>query len=309
MKKRIWLDCDPGVDDVLAILLADSKEELELIAISAVSGNVSLEHTEKNARRTVAFLGRDIPVYRGASRPLIREAVYASRTHGEDGLGGYEHHFDGLKLPASISEDVFRRMAEAMLAEKEPFTLVAIGPLTNVALLFLAHPEVKEKIDKISIMGGALTTGNTTPRAEFNFYVDPEAVAVVLQCGIPIVMAGLDVTEQALITEEEIHRFSKIVGPRGAIALDMLRSYAAEDGALHDPVAILALTNPELFEGEEVLLAVDTSDGGARGQSYPDRRIRSRAIPRNVYALTKINRDGFLNELKKMFRKLDGGVK
>lgn len=292
----VIIDCDPGVDDALALILASQKKELEILAITTVAGNVELEYTTHNARLLKSFLNLTCPVSQGASQPLVKAQVTAALTHGRDGFGGQAQRFAPYGLAELDELSAFQRIVSILEADERPVTIIALGPLTNIATLFLARPELKCQVKQISLMGGAISTGNVTPRAEFNFYVDPEAAQIVMNSGVPILMAGLDVTQQAYITDEDLRRFQSLGGARAALVTEILAAYQREDTAMHDPVAILALTNPEILQGEDCYVQVDTTDGPARGQSYRDIRLGQRQ-PNNCHVFFQLNREAFLNEI------------
>lgn len=302
MKKiPIIIDCDPGVDDVLAIMLAHTKEELEIKAITTVSGNVTLNYTTHNARLAAGLIGLQVPIAAGADQPIVKKRVTASKVHGEDGFGGYASLFPQEQLAPLSTLSARELLYKTLMESEEPITIVAIGPLTNIAILLLAHPEVKEKIAHICFMGGGMTVGNVTPTAEFNFYVDPEAAQIVFNSGIKLTMIGLDVTTQADIRKEDILRFEKIEGEIAQIGTKILDSYASVDAALHDPVAILALTNPELLQGEDLFVQVETNEGSTRALTYADRR-HGRHPQENCHVIWKIDRAKFLDEMEQALR-------
>lgn len=202
MPTPIIIDCDPGHDDAIAILLALAHPgELDIRGITTVGGNQILDKITDNALKILSFVNADIPVAKGAAAPLLGKLVTGEEAHGESGM-------DGPALPASkfkpVEQGAVEFMLEIIRASEEKITLVPTAPLTNIALLIMAYPEVKERIEKISLMGGGLAYGNVTRTAEFNIYVDPEAARIVFESGIPIVMSGLDVTDKAAIFEEEI---------------------------------------------------------------------------------------------------------
>ncbi len=200
--RRIIIDTDPGVDDAMAIFLALRSPELKVEAITAVSGNVPLEMTLPNALRLVEIAGRtDVPVAGGASVPLVRRLITAKYVHGNNGLGGVE--FPAAKLKP-VSETAVQLISRLVRGNPGQITIVAVGPLTNIATLLRADPEIARMIPQIVIMGGSLSGGNITPAAEFNLYVDPEAARIVFDSGIPLTMVGLDVTEKVLLREEHI---------------------------------------------------------------------------------------------------------
>jgi inosine-uridine nucleoside N-ribohydrolase len=194
----ILIDCDPGHDDAIALLLALASPEVELLGVTTVHGNQTLAKTTANALRVLELAGRsDVPVAAGAERPLVREPAVAADVHGESGL-------DGPELPepttAAVDAHAVDFLAERLIAAPEPVTLIPTGPLTNVALLLARHPLAAENIERIVLMGGAIAEGNVTPAAEFNIWVDPEAAARVFASGLDVTMIGLDVTHRALLT-------------------------------------------------------------------------------------------------------------
>ncbi|WP_335338749.1 nucleoside hydrolase [Lentibacillus amyloliquefaciens] len=253
MSKKIIIDCDPGHDDAMAIILAASGvSDLQIEAIATVAGNVGVEKNTKNALRICDLAGLDdVPVAMGASRPLVREPFEASDVHGESGL-------DGTGLP----EEPVKRLAEGhavdMLIEKlmasdEKITLAPIGPLTNIAMAIRKEPQIVTKIREIVLMGGG-TYGNRTPVAEFNIYADAEAAKIVFECGAPITMFGLDLTHQALATPDILEALQAIDNPVAAAVTDMVEFYAGAykdnfaGAALHDPCPIAYLIDPSMVE-------------------------------------------------------------
>ena len=272
----IILDCDPGHDDALAIALALARPELELLAITTVAGNAPLDRTTRNALRVLTLLGRaDVPVASGAERPLVREAWVPVEFHGDSGL-------DGADLPepaVPAVEATALELSTALLRERGPVTLVATGPLTNVALLLRAAPSLQARIAAIALMGGSLGEGNTTPAAEFNIWADPEAAAIVFESGIPIRMAGLDVTHQALVLPDDIARLEGLGTRPGRVFADLMRFFAIHhrdrygwDGPpIHDAVAVAWLAQPDLVRSESLRIDVETSGVVTRGRTVADR--------------------------------------
>ena len=272
----IVVDCDPGIDDAVALLLACASPELRLLGVSTVAGNVGLEHTTRNAGRILALAGRpEVPVAAGAGRPLVRTSPgRAEHVHGDDGVNGAD-------LPEPAAEPDPRPavdlLADAIGGSPDPVTLVAIGPLTNVALLYAVHPEVAATLGRVVIMGGSATVGNTTAAAEFNVWSDPEAAYRVLtdpglDRPVPTTMVGLDLTLTVLFTEADL---AGLAGGRaaGRAAAAMLRPEAErqrkETGvaalAVHDAVAVTAVVRPDLLRTRPAAITVDCSDGVTRG--------------------------------------------
>lgn len=297
----IIIDCDPGVDDVLAIMLAHSKEMLDIKAITTVSGNVTLNYTTHNARLISKLIGLDVPIAAGADRPIVKQRVTASQVHGNDGLGGFAYLFGEEDLAELSDLYAVELLYQTIKNSDEPMTILALGPLTNVAILLLAYPDIKEKIAHICFMGGGMELGNKTPTAEFNFYVDPEAAQIVFQSGIKLTMIGLDVTTKADIHQPDISRFEQIGGKLPELGTKILASYASEDSALHDPVAVLALTNPEILRGEDLFVQVETNEGSTRAMTYADRRPNRHPEP-NCHVIWDIDRAKFLDHMEDCFR-------
>lgn len=299
-RRPIILDCDPGHDDALAIALACASPGLEVLGITTVAGNAPLELTTHNARRVLALLGReDIPVAAGADRPLVREPWVPSHVHGASGL-------DGADLPEPTvplrAEAAIELQVELLRRSPVPVTLVPTGPLTNIAVLLRAFPTIRDRIAAISLMGGALGVGNTTASAEFNVWHDPEAAAIVFESGIPILMAGLDVTHQALVLPGDIERLAGLGTRTGRVFADLMRffgmhhreKYGWDGPPVHDAVAVAVLVAPWLIERRALFVAVETGDGLTRGRTVGDERgVAGR--PPNAEVLVRLDRPAFLD--------------
>lgn len=308
MPTPIIIDYDPGHDDAIAILLALAHPgELDIRGITTVGGNQILDKITDNALKILSFVNADIPVAKGAAAPLLGKLVTGEEAHGESGM-------DGPALPASkfkpVEQGAVEFMLEIIRASEEKITLVPTAPLTNIALLITAYPEVKERIEKISLMGGGLAYGNVTLTAEFNIYVDPEAARIVFESGIPIVMSGLDVTDKAAIFEEEIQEL-KTRGPVSVMVgelLDFYSIYGKKMGfvgnALHDPCAIAWLLHPELFESEHLYVTVETEGKLTRGMTVADRRKKPEQ-PANTEVLLGVDREAFIKLLFDSLDRLD----
>lgn len=298
-KTNIWIDCDPGIDDAIAIAAcAASQDVLNVHGISTVAGNQTIERVTNNALLLTDFLNLDVPVVSGQVGPLTREKVDAGHVHGTTGLG------DTVLPKTSKTVEpgnpiVFMRDTIMNLPEGENMTLVPVGPLTNIALLLKVFPEVSEKIEKIVIMGGG-TYGNRTPTAEFNIWGDPEAAKMVFDSNLPIVMCGLDVTHKSGLNREQVKALydsdKKIQHAFG----DMLNFYFDSPAYInsdlvhiHDVVAIICVTNPEIFTGQQVSVDVDCTDGINRGMTVCDLRHTAPEEGRNVTLLTDLELDKF----------------
>lgn len=270
--KRIHIDTDPGVDDLLALGMALASPEIEVVGVTTVAGNATLDAVTDNARRFLSLAGSGIGVGRGAERPLRAPLVTAAHVHGEDGRQGVELPA-GDEVPLLDAKEVFERS----LGDLEAAVLVALGPLTNVAILMERAPELLARVE-IVWMGGSLARGNVTPLAEFNCYVDPHAARAVLGSSVPIRVVGLDVTSEIAIRPEDLARGPFGPGARGNALSELLaRGMRAEAGAsqggviLHDPTAIAAVVAPEHFRFEERSLSVRTEMGAERGRLLASR--------------------------------------
>lgn len=299
----IIIDCDPGHDDAIALILALASPKLNVMAVTTSAGNQTPDKTLRNALRILTLLGRhDIPVAGGAPKPLLRELIIADNVHGESGLDGPALPEPGFAPQALTAVEL---MAKTLRASTEPVTLVPTGPLTNIALLLSAHPELKAKIARIVLMGGSAGPGNWTPAAEFNIYVDPEAAEMVFSAGVPITMCGLDVTHAAQVMDEDIERIRTITNPitrTVAELLDFFMIYHRDPkwgfvGApLHDPCTIAWLLRPELFTGIECHVSVETQGQYTVGMTVVDRYRLSPHEP-NATVLLGVERQGFIDLL------------
>jgi inosine-uridine nucleoside N-ribohydrolase len=294
----VLIDCDPGHDDAMALLLALASPELEVLGVTTVHGNQTLDKTTGNALRVLELAGRsDVPVAAGADRPLLREPAVARDVHGESGLDGPE------LLPLTtdpVPQHAVDFLAERMLESPEPVTLIPTGPLTNIALLLARHPRVADRIERVVLMGGAIGEGNVTPAAEFNIWVDPEAAARVFASGLDLTMAGLDVTHQALLTSEHARRLRE-AGRIGAFVADLHGFYArfhretyGWDGApVHDAVAVAHVIRGDLMRTEHVNVEIDRASELCRGRTVVDRRGRT-GRPANTHVGVELDGEAFL---------------
>jgi inosine-uridine nucleoside N-ribohydrolase len=274
MSTKILIDCDPGHDDAIAILLALASPEVDLIGVTAVAGNQTIEKTTRNALVTLEVGGRgDIPVAAGADRPLQRDLRTAAHVHGESGL-------DGPELTGPSAQPVGGHAADYLAERIEPgVVLVPTGPLTNVALMLERHPDVCARLERIVWMGGAIREGNITPAAEFNCFVDPEAAAAVFASRIPITMIGLDVTHKALFTRAHAERL-RGVGRAGRFVAELSdffqrfheESYGFDGSPIHDAMAVAHVVDPTLVTARHANVAVETSSRFCDGRTVVDLR-------------------------------------
>jgi inosine-uridine nucleoside N-ribohydrolase len=280
--QRIIIDTDPGVDDALAILLALRSPEFKVEAITPVAGNVPLEFTLANALRLVEIAGRtDVPVAAGASHPLVRRLVTADYVHGNNGLGGVEFPQPKIKPVSETAVEIIRRLVRSSPGE---ISIVAVGPLTNVATALRSDPDLAGMIRSIVLMGGSLSGGNITPSAEFNFYVDPEAARIVFDAGVPLTMVGLDVTRQVLLTDEHINALGAGKNPSSQAAARIMRAtmermHKGRDVtvvAMHDPLTVANMIDPKILTLRDYYVEVETSGelsaGETVGYSYSPAR-------------------------------------
>jgi len=300
-RQRIIIDCDPGQDDAVALFLAmASPDELEVLGITAVAGNVPLALTQRNARLMCDIAGRgDIPVFAGCDRPMVRELITAEKVHGRTGIDGIEIVEPRTPLQERHAVDFIVETLRA--ADDDSITLVPTGPLTNIATVIDGAPEVLPKIRRLVIMGGAMREGgNYSPSAEFNILVDPHAADIVFSCGRPITSMGLDVTHQVLSTRARVERIRELGNAVALATAGMLSfferhdsaKYGVEGAPLHDPCTVAWLLAPELFEGRACNLAVETRSELTMGHTAVDFwHVTDR--PHNVNWIYKVDADGF----------------
>ena len=309
--RPIIIDTDPGQDDAIAILAALASDELEVLGITAVAGNVPLELTARNALILVELAGRtDVPVFAGCDRPLRRDLVTAEHVHGKTGIDGADLPDPTIALQPQPAVDW---MIDTLLAAGErEITICPVGPMTNVATVLEAAPEAARHIREIVCMGGGFFDGgNTTPTAEFNVFVDPEAAQIVLHCGAPVTMLPLDVTHKALMTDAWINQVRDLGTRTGAAAAGMLDFYERFDvdkygtfgGPLHDPNVIAYLLRPDLYRGRHCNVEVETESPLTTGMTVVDWwDVTDR--PANCQYLTEVDSDGFYELLLGLLARL-----
>lgn len=296
MAAPIIVDCDPGVDDAIALLLAFGLE-MPIAGITTVAGNVPLSLTYGNARKICALAGQaDLPVLAGCPRPLLRSLETAEDIHGATGL-------QGADLPEPAAAQSAQRgvdfLIQQLLAAPEPMTIAALGPLTNLAVALIQCPQIADAISQLVIMGGARGEGNITPSAEFNMYVDPHAAHVVLGAGISTTLITLDTTHQVLTTPERLAAIRAVGNPVSEAAAGMLSFYGQSDleryglpgGPLHDPCVLAYLYNPALFTTKRVAVAVETVSPTTLGRTVVDWYGDGAAS--SVQVVETVDADGF----------------
>jgi purine nucleosidase len=275
VSRKIILDCDPGHDDAIAIMLAVASPELEVLGVTTTYGNVSLENTTQNALKILELCGSKVPVHAGASQPLVRNRISAEFVHGKSGL-------DGPELPAPVRGAESTRAAEfiidSVLKHPHEVTLCPVGAMTNVALAMRLEPRIVPLIQEIVLMGGGTELGNWTPAAEFNILCDPHAARILFESGARVTMFGLNVTHQALALPHHIAAIRERGGHTSQIAAELLdffkmayfERYGYEGPALHDPCIIAYLVQPELFTVKAMSVQVDTNEGPSYGRTVCD---------------------------------------
>jgi purine nucleosidase len=308
MKKMI-IDCDPGVDDAIALLLAFASPELEILGITTVAGNVPLSFTAKNARKICELAGRpEIRVYAGCPRPIMRTLETARHVHGETGLQGVDLPEPQMALQPQHGVAF---LIETLMNAPEPIILATLGPLTNVAIALIQAPQIIPKIQEVVLMGGATSQGNVTASAEFNLYVDPHAAHIVFTSGLKLTMIGLDVTHKVLTTPDRLQKIRAIGSPVSTAAADLLAHYGAYDvekfgmpgSPLHDPCVIAYLLQPELFSGRDLPVAVETNSEVTMGRTVVD-LWRSGGETPNVHVIQRADDEGFYNLLIEQLARL-----
>jgi inosine-uridine nucleoside N-ribohydrolase len=303
LPERILIDCDPGHDDAIALLLALASPELELLGVTTVAGNQTLEKTTANAIRVLDFVGRDdVTVAAGADRPLVRDPFVATYVHGETGL-------DGPDLPPPQREPLALDAVDFVAERVTGATLVAVGPLTNVALLLARHPEARP--DRIVLMGGSIGLGNVTPAAEFNIWADPEAAARVFASGLDLTMVGLDVTHEALLRDADAERL-RASGRTGQMVAELYDffhrfhrdTYGFGGAPIHDAVAVAHVLRPELMETKRCRVAIECGSELTRGRTVVDLWGRTGEEP-NAHVAVGIDGRAFVQLLLERLPTLD----
>ncbi|MBP1924476.1 inosine-uridine nucleoside N-ribohydrolase [Sedimentibacter acidaminivorans] len=315
MKKRnIIIDCDPGIDDIIALSFAIANEDkLNILGITTVAGNQSIEKVTSNTLKLISFFNKDIKIAKGQKGPLLREKCVVSKVHGENGMGDYELPEPKIQLS---SDNAITFLRDTILNCEDMVTLVPIGPLTNIALLIKTFPEVVEKIELLSIMGGSTDVGNYTPSAEFNVWADPEAANIVFKSGIPIVMSGLNVTHTTGLYREDVDSLLKSNGKVTHMCGKILDFYFKGDHVnngkftpIHDACSIMYLLYPEIYKYRHMKVEVDCSEGLNRGNTVADVRDWVNYDETYPKVLLEVDSDKFTEILLSELYKLDNIMK
>jgi pyrimidine-specific ribonucleoside hydrolase len=307
----VIIDTDPGLDDALALLLALGSPELDVIGVTTVAGNTTLPNTTANALRVLELAGRtDVPVAAGAARGLIREAPRtAEYVHGRDGLGGLPLPPPGARPVEAHAVDF---LAGRLLASAEPVTVIAIGPLTNIALLVATHPAAAARIGRLVVMGGVARGGNSTPTSEFNVWTDPEAAHRVFAAGLPLTMVGLDVTDRSVVTPRDVDVL-RSGGPVARFAADAVDFYSrfhqdrygTTDTYQHDALAVAEVIAPGIVQTKHLYVEVEYGPGLTRGTTVVDLHGVT-GLPPNTHVALEFDHPGFVGLLMSRLKDLDG---
>lgn len=305
-KRKIIIDCDPGHDDAVALMMAASSDKLDLLGISVEAGNQTIEKTGLNALHLVEYLDLDVPVSLGRGYPIKRKPMICAEIHGESGLDGFTFPNPKRKFDSRDAVTFIRDL----LNENDKVTLVPTGPLTNIGLLLRDYPEVKSHIEEIVLMGGSMGHGNVSPAAEFNILCDPEAADIVFNSGVKVKMIGLDVTREVLLYPTILERMHNIGNKVSELFYKLMvvfnenqkNIFGFSGAPLHDPATILYLINPNIIKFQYMNVVIDVTGGPSYGRTNCD-RFDYLHQEKNAYVATDINVDLYWDELEKGLRK------
>ncbi len=306
-KRKVIIDTDPGYDDACAIALASLSDKFEILGITTVAGNQTIDNVTKNALNLVSFLNMNCPVAKGMSGPLIKE-LQVGKVHGETGL-------DNIEFPKTqVNKEIDKRNAVQFIIDtckaNDKITLITIGPLTNIAMAIKLNPEIKKHIELISIMGGSIGLGNVNPAAEYNIYADPESAEIVFSSGINIKMNGLDVTNLTLPYEHILKRFENINTKSSKLFMDCMKNlsifmdkyYGKKYGSMHDSVAVLTLVDEDIVKYQKADVDVDLSHGPSYGRTNCNLYSET-AKNSNIEVAVEINIEKFWNVIEELYKK------
>lgn len=302
---KIILDCDPGHDDAIAIMLAGNRKELEVLGICTEAGNQTVEKTTRNALNVVQYLGLDIPVYKGCDRPLLREPLICPEIHGESGL-------DGVDFPEYEQEAEAKHAVNFLceeLLKHDSVTVVTCGAMTNLALAIRLEPEILNHIERIVLMGGSMGAGNISPAAEFNILADAEAASVCFNCGRPVYMIGLDVTRKCMVLPSVVKRMEKAQNKASELFCGLMKFFNKTQkevfnlpgGPLHDPLTVASLLDPELVAFKKMYVTVDHNEGQSYGRTNCD-LSGSLHKEANVYVAVDVNVEAYWDLIERCIR-------
>ncbi len=297
--KKIILDVDPGHDDAVAIMLAAFNPDIDLLGITVVAGNQTVEKTFSNALKVCSHLGIDVPVYKGMTGPIVRKQVIADDIHGETGLDG--PHFGEITKKGEEMHAV-DYIIEKLMSSDEKITLVPTGPLSNIGMALRKEPRIKEKIEQIVLMGGAYQLGNVTPAAEFNIWADPEAAYIVFSSELPLVMMGLDLTRQALATKEVVEKIGSLNNKASQLFVDLMEFFAKTQHdvfgwsapPVHDPTTVAYLIDPSCIETKPMYCKIELKSEDSYGRTLCDYFGILKTAP-NTDVAVKLDFDKFWN--------------
>lgn len=310
MKKiPVILDGDPGHDDAISYVIARANPLIDIKLLCSVNGNQTIDKTTINTLKIANLLDINCPISKGAIRPLIAPIMPAGNWHGETGLDGYDLNIGDKKL---TDKPAYKMMYEVLYNSQEKVTIISTGPLTNVAILLKTYPEIKNKIKMIAIMGGGIIHGNWTPASEYNILVDPEAAKIVFDSGIKINAAVLDATEKAIIKPSDFPSIEQVNNKVSQVVLAWLKFFykhpmeiGYEGAPIHDPLALLSITNPEILKIQKMHIDIDLDGKYTRGMFVYDRRHSSKLKP-NADIVLDIDRDKFVDLLINALHYYDG---
>ena len=305
MKRNIVLDCDPGHDDAVAILLAGKNPNINLLGISVVAGNQTIEKTARNALNVATYLGINVPICIGCEFPMVRERVICAAIHGESGLDGFDFPDYGDKFDKRHGVQL---LIDSVM-NNDKVTIVATGPLTNVAMAIKMEPRILKRLDEIVIMGGSVDNGNTSPAAEFNIMCDPEAAHVVFSSGVTVRMVGLNVTRKVIVTDEVVNRMEKINNKASDMFVKLMKvfnenqrkTFGVSAGPLHDPATIASIIDERLIKWQKMNVVIDISHGPSYGRTNCD-VFNYLQAPQNAYVAMDIDVNKYWDIIEKGIR-------
>ena len=295
-KRKVIIDTDPGIDDLLAIAIALESSDLDILAISTVFGNVPLENTSVNAQLICDVFEKDLKIIKGSNQPLFYDRKGSATVHGQDGLGGLYEKYRKETPELTVLDHGVAELYKILKESSEKITIIALGPLTNIAKLLLVDDTIKDKIEEIHIMGGGIEKGNINELAEFNFYSDSYAAHAVLKSGLPIILSTLDVTAKVYFSDEEFEKL-ETSSLKQQMIKESIAYYISRDRYLHDIVSVLTLIKPDLFTYEDVAMDVLCGSSKADGMSYI---LRDKTLNQNIKLVDTKQRKEIIETISKV---------